>query len=186
MVVFWSSFIYVFRSLITILFSPKRESKSSGRSSIWWSLAIWTTKWFLPWEGNDSCKCFRCRHAAKDRSNSNFQGWLSCTAVFLTKVNLSGCMRECWHLTFSASFPLFQEALKSYELVFDAVYTPRNTRLLQEATEVGAAVVGGVEMFVRQAIGQFKLFTNGLGSYSLLHRIFLYTITKNLFLLHIS
>jgi 3-dehydroquinate dehydratase/shikimate dehydrogenase len=48
-------------------------------------------------------------------------------------------------------------------LVFDAVYTPRNTRLLQEAKEVGAVVVSGVEMFIRQALGQFRLFTGGLG-----------------------
>ncbi|XP_031114844.1 bifunctional 3-dehydroquinate dehydratase/shikimate dehydrogenase, chloroplastic-like, partial [Ipomoea triloba] len=34
-----------------------------------------------------------------------------------------------------------KEALKSYDLVFDAVYTPRNTRLLQEAAEVGAATL---------------------------------------------
>ncbi|KAK4492563.1 hypothetical protein RD792_003378 [Penstemon davidsonii] len=58
--------------------------------------------------------------------------------------------------------PVSKVALKSYELVFDAVYTPRNTRLLQEAEEVGATVVSGVEMFVRQALSQFKLFTNGL------------------------
>ncbi|PIA61684.1 hypothetical protein AQUCO_00300901v1 [Aquilegia coerulea] len=57
--------------------------------------------------------------------------------------------------------PVAKEALGSYELVFDAVYTPRNTRLLQEAQEVGAIVVSGVEMFIRQAIGQFNLFTNG-------------------------
>ncbi|XP_009587783.1 bifunctional 3-dehydroquinate dehydratase/shikimate dehydrogenase, chloroplastic isoform X1 [Nicotiana tabacum] len=67
--------------------------------------------------------------------------------------------------------PISKEALRSYELVFDAVYTPRNTRLLQEATEVGAAVVGGVEMFVRQAIGQFKLFTNGLAPEDFMRRI---------------
>ena len=53
--------------------------------------------------------------------------------------------------------------MKAYELVFDAVYTPRNTRLLQEAKEVGAVVVSGVEMFIRQALGQFRLFTGGLG-----------------------
>ena len=55
--------------------------------------------------------------------------------------------------------------MASYELVFDAVYTPRNTRLLQEAAEVGAIVVSGVEMFIRQALGQFKLFTHGLGKH---------------------
>jgi shikimate 5-dehydrogenase len=54
--------------------------------------------------------------------------------------------------------------LRAYELVFDAVYTPRNTRLLQEAAEVGAIVVSGVEMFIRQALGQFRLFTGGLGT----------------------
>ncbi|KAA8549214.1 hypothetical protein F0562_000898 [Nyssa sinensis] len=58
--------------------------------------------------------------------------------------------------------PISKEALGAYELVFDAVYTPRNTRLLQEAAEAGAIVVSGVEMFVRQALGQFKLFTGGL------------------------
>lgn len=54
--------------------------------------------------------------------------------------------------------------MRSYDLIFDAVYTPRNTRLMQEATEVGAMVVSGVEMFIRQAMGQFKLFTGGLGT----------------------
>ncbi|CAL5437108.1 unnamed protein product [Camellia sinensis] len=58
--------------------------------------------------------------------------------------------------------PLSKEALGAYELVFDAVYTPRNTRLLREAAEVGTTVVSGVEMFIRQALGQFKLFTGGL------------------------
>ena len=55
----------------------------------------------------------------------------------------------------------------AYHLVFDAVYTPRDTRLLREAAEVGAIVVSGVEMFVRQALGQFKLFTGGLGKITL-------------------
>ncbi|KAL6968413.1 hypothetical protein U1Q18_034214 [Sarracenia purpurea var. burkii] len=59
--------------------------------------------------------------------------------------------------------PVSKEALEHYQLVFDAVYTPRSTRLLREAAEVGAIVVSGVEMFVRQALGQFKLFTGGLG-----------------------
>ncbi|KAJ8898668.1 hypothetical protein K2173_004702 [Erythroxylum novogranatense] len=61
--------------------------------------------------------------------------------------------------------PLSKEALTAYALVFDAVYTPRNTRLLQEAREVGSIVVSGVEMFIRQALGQFRLFTGGLGIY---------------------
>ncbi|KAK7337842.1 hypothetical protein VNO77_18429 [Canavalia gladiata] len=49
--------------------------------------------------------------------------------------------------------------LGDYQLVFDAVYTPRRTRLLKEADAEGAITVSGVEMFLRQAIAQFNLFT---------------------------
>ncbi|KAL2499816.1 Bifunctional 3-dehydroquinate dehydratase/shikimate dehydrogenase [Abeliophyllum distichum] len=69
--------------------------------------------------------------------------------------------------------PVPKVSLKSYELVFDAVYTPRNTRLLQEAAEVGAVVVSGVEMFNRQALGQFKLFTGGLAPEDFMRKIIL-------------
>ncbi|KAM0071944.1 putative 3-dehydroquinate dehydratase, Shikimate dehydrogenase (NADP(+)) [Helianthus debilis subsp. tardiflorus] len=72
------------------------------------------------------------------------------------------------HLT-----PVSKENLRSYDLVFDAVYTPRNTRLLQEAAEVGVTVVSGVEMFVRQALGQFKLFTNGLAPEDFMRKVVL-------------
>ncbi|MQL84344.1 hypothetical protein Taro_016849 [Colocasia esculenta] len=58
-----------------------------------------------------------------------------------------------------------QHALKSYDVVFDAVYTPKMTRLLREAEESGATVVSGLEMFIRQAMGQFEIFT-GLQVYA--------------------
>ncbi|KAL0699390.1 hypothetical protein Bca4012_055512 [Brassica carinata] len=55
--------------------------------------------------------------------------------------------------------PISKHALKHYALVFDAVYTPRITRLLREAEECGAITVSGSEMFVRQAYEQFEIFT---------------------------
>ncbi|XP_020589422.1 bifunctional 3-dehydroquinate dehydratase/shikimate dehydrogenase, chloroplastic isoform X5 [Phalaenopsis equestris] len=55
--------------------------------------------------------------------------------------------------------PLSKQALKSYALVFDAIYNPTLTRLLREAEELGVTIVTGVEMFVRQAMGQFEIFT---------------------------
>ncbi|KAF5199225.1 Shikimate dehydrogenase (NADP(+)) [Thalictrum thalictroides] len=55
--------------------------------------------------------------------------------------------------------PVAAETLGVYQLVFDSVYTPRKTRLLKEAEAAGAIVVSGVEMFLRQAMGQFNLFT---------------------------
>jgi shikimate 5-dehydrogenase len=58
---------------------------------------------------------------------------------------------------------LFKETLGNYQLVFDAVYTPRKTRLLKDADAAGAITVSGVEMFLRQAIGQFNLFTGREG-----------------------
>jgi hypothetical protein len=43
--------------------------------------------------------------------------------------------------------------------VFDAVYTPRETRLLRDAAAAGCLVADGVAMFVGQAVEQLKLFT---------------------------
>ena len=54
----------------------------------------------------------------------------------------------------------------AYSLVFDAVYTPRETRLLKEAKEAGATVVSGIEMFIRQAMNQFSLFTDSPGMWT--------------------
>ncbi|KAH9754555.1 Shikimate dehydrogenase [Citrus sinensis] len=59
--------------------------------------------------------------------------------------------------------PVSEETLRDYQLVFDAVYTPRKTRLLKDAEAAGAIIVSGVEMFLRQAIGQFNLFTGKEG-----------------------
>ncbi len=52
-----------------------------------------------------------------------------------------------------------QSASKQFKLVFDAVYTPRETRLLRDAAAAGCKIVDGVEMFVGQAVEQFRLFT---------------------------
>jgi 3-dehydroquinate dehydratase/shikimate dehydrogenase len=45
-------------------------------------------------------------------------------------------------------------------LVFDTIYNPENTLLLEQARERGCQTVDGLEMFVRQAARQFELFTN--------------------------
>jgi 3-dehydroquinate dehydratase/shikimate dehydrogenase len=50
-------------------------------------------------------------------------------------------------------------ALRSGMLVFDTIYNPMKTKLLAQAQAVGAKTVGGVEMFVRQAAGQFSAWT---------------------------
>lgn len=44
-------------------------------------------------------------------------------------------------------------------VVMDMVYRPHTTRLLREARAAGAVVIPGVEMFLRQAAAQLRLFT---------------------------
>jgi hypothetical protein len=65
---------------------------------------------------------------------------------------------------------MLQQALKSYAVykpyyIFDAVYTPKEMRLLREAAECGATVVSGLEMFIWQAMGQFEHFTGMPGTF---------------------
>ncbi|KAG9151081.1 hypothetical protein Leryth_002654 [Lithospermum erythrorhizon] len=55
--------------------------------------------------------------------------------------------------------PVSKEVLQYYSLVFDAVYTPKITRLLREAEESGARIVTGVEMLIGQAYEQYERFT---------------------------
>ncbi|PUZ67312.1 hypothetical protein GQ55_3G424800 [Panicum hallii var. hallii] len=58
--------------------------------------------------------------------------------------------------------PLSKKALRNYSIVFDAVYIPKETRLLREAAECGATVVDGLDMLVRLVMVQFGLFTGGM------------------------
>lgn len=55
--------------------------------------------------------------------------------------------------------PIHKEALKHYTCVFDAIYTPKDTRLLREARDSGCSIVYGTEMLIRQGFEQWKNFT---------------------------
>lgn len=55
--------------------------------------------------------------------------------------------------------PLPKKYITKQHIVFDVIYTPRETRLLKEAKEKGAAIIHGTEMFLEQAIAQFELYT---------------------------
>jgi 3-dehydroquinate dehydratase/shikimate dehydrogenase len=56
--------------------------------------------------------------------------------------------------------PFMKRHLRPSTLVFDTVYNPESTMLIKDARSQGCQVVTGVEMFVRQAWLQFKLFTD--------------------------
>jgi shikimate 5-dehydrogenase len=51
------------------------------------------------------------------------------------------------------------QLLRPNALVFDMVYDPLETRLLREASAVGCATIGGLEMLLAQAEAQFETWT---------------------------
>jgi 3-dehydroquinate dehydratase/shikimate dehydrogenase len=55
--------------------------------------------------------------------------------------------------------PVHHSILKPGLLVFDTIYTPETTMLIREAQQRGCFTLTGVDMFVRQAAAQFRLFT---------------------------
>ena len=59
--------------------------------------------------------------------------------------------------------PYDRHYLRPSMIVFDAVYNPENTLLVKDARSRACTVITGVDMFVRQACLQFKLFTGQEG-----------------------
>lgn len=72
--------------------------------------------------------------------------------------------------------PLPKHALKHYCVVFDAIYTPKDTKLLREARETGAIIVYGTEMLIRQGFEQYRNFTGLPGTYKLKFLRSVYTL----------
>ena len=68
--------------------------------------------------------------------------------------------------------PFDKHYLKPSMVVFDVVYNPESTLLVKEARSRNCTVVTGVEMFVRQACMQFKLFTGQEGPAELMRDVF--------------
>ena len=55
--------------------------------------------------------------------------------------------------------PVAGAILADYPLVVDVIYNPLKTRLLRDAEAKGCRIISGLEMFVYQGAGQFKLWT---------------------------
>jgi 3-dehydroquinate dehydratase/shikimate dehydrogenase len=55
--------------------------------------------------------------------------------------------------------PPITHILNGVKLVFDVIYNPPRTRFLRMAESEGCQIISGEEMFLRQAINQFKLFS---------------------------
>jgi shikimate dehydrogenase len=60
---------------------------------------------------------------------------------------------------FIGKSPVPAEFLTINHIVFDAVYKPRETKLIQDAKKVGATIIYGSEMLLYQGVKQFELYT---------------------------
>jgi shikimate dehydrogenase len=59
----------------------------------------------------------------------------------------------------SGSSPIPSGLLHKEQVIFDIIYNPRITPLLEEAAAVGAKTIGGIEMLVQQGAAAFELWT---------------------------
>jgi shikimate dehydrogenase len=55
--------------------------------------------------------------------------------------------------------PVPAEVFKPDTVAFDTVYVPLETRFLREAKAAGARIITGAEMFIRQAVVQYRILT---------------------------
>ena len=55
--------------------------------------------------------------------------------------------------------PVAAEKLKNLHLVYDLIYTPFKTRLMEEADRAAVPVIGGMAMLIAQAMEQQKIWT---------------------------
>lgn len=67
--------------------------------------------------------------------------------------------------------PVNSQLLKEGMVVFDIIYNPLETKLLQDAKSKGCITLNGVEMFVNQASLQFDLFTGSKAPVKLMEKI---------------
>jgi len=100
----------------------------------------------------------RCAEAAEIlEKNTDFDVVINCTSVGMSPdVNAS---------------PLSEGCITKRMTVFDTVYNPPKTMLLKYAVNKGAKVINGLEMFVEQAVEQYKLLTGDKADKLLIEKV---------------
>jgi 3-dehydroquinate dehydratase / shikimate dehydrogenase len=67
--------------------------------------------------------------------------------------------------------PVDVRLLQKHMAVFDTVYNPPETLLLKHAKQTGCHVISGVDMFIKQAAEQFRLFTGRAGNMEIMKKV---------------
>lgn len=55
--------------------------------------------------------------------------------------------------------PLDKDLINANQIIFDVVYSPKETKLIKDAKEKGAKVIYGYEMLLYQGVEQFQMYT---------------------------
>jgi 3-dehydroquinate dehydratase/shikimate dehydrogenase len=95
-------------------------------------------------------------HRLAEQADCRAVDWAARHSVFADVV--VNCTSVGMHPNTDES-PLHHSFFKPGITVFETIYTPETTLLVKEARSRGCHVITGVEMFIRQAALQFKLFT---------------------------
>jgi len=56
--------------------------------------------------------------------------------------------------------PIPKEILKSNHIIFDAIYNPLKTKLIQDAESIGCKTISGVNMLVHQGAQSLRIWLN--------------------------
>lgn len=103
-------------------------------------------------------KEFTCKHAELDElQDTDAEIIVNCTSIGM-------------HPDVDAS-PVPDEIIKPEMTVFDTVYNPPVTKLLKQAENACAKTVSGVDMFVYQAMAQYKHFTGKVADQSIMRDV---------------
>jgi 3-dehydroquinate dehydratase / shikimate dehydrogenase len=103
---------------------------------------------------------FKCKAAELDQiAQSDAEILINCTSIGMYPQT-----QAC---------PVAEGVIRPEMTVFDTVYNPLETVLLQRARTAGARTVSGAEMFVRQAMAQYKIFIGPQPDEELMRRVVL-------------
>lgn len=90
---------------------------------------------------------------------------------------LINCSPVGMNPNFNAS-PVPARMLRPGMIVFDSVYNPPQTRLINEAKAAGCVAISGVELFVNQGAAQFELWTGRKAPVAAMREVLLSTLAK--------
>lgn len=72
--------------------------------------------------------------------------------------------------------PLPKKYITKSQIIFDAIYSPYETRLLKDAKEKGAKIIHGTEMLLHQGTAQFELYTGRKAPVEVMRKVLLNNI----------